>query len=751
MTDYSLAELEAELARRESPSVSAPTQDYSLSELEAELARRESAIELPETESGGFWDWYTTRPDGSQPPVKDQILGPVTSAGNALTFNLMDEVAAGGSALLQGDVPYYGDDSIFEQKLDELRGAERGFREASPGVALALDLPAVLKQPFKSGIGSRATIAGKTAQAAKEGAAYGAAYGFGGGESTEDRLYGAGAGAGVGALAGGGLTAAGAGISKGASAIGKAASDMGRKLELSAFGAGKSAIKKANKNQYDLFEGGAYKNPISRAIATFRKDGGNKVGDDAADILQELERQEAKYGDELTKLLGKAEGKQKDVIIPEFRYTDEYINSLPGVDKAAARKIADEAITNTTNNLDGTLTSLQREKVALSNRIKEAAWDKNADSLQTEIRKRVYGDLRRTIEDGFESVTGESGQAVRELNDQIAMRLRLNDIFTDALNTSESANVVNRVLQVIRTSGGGGVAALVGASALGPAGALIGPAIAYYATTPRGKIAIADALRGHSKEAIQAAAENGGEILSIVGPKLMAAMQRDSVSSMRPEDPTTGENRTPEDPNKSDFPSSSYSPKMVDSSNGLKSLIGMARGKPELPAASRDTFNTLINSKPKSNTSPVTNGGRSMDNDKAPKMESISYELERPELGPLVKAVIKVESNGNPKAESHAGAQGLMQLMPEIQKAFGVTDPFDVQQNVTAGERLLVEELRRFGDVELALAAYNAGSPAVRRAIKKAGGARDFQAIKKYLPKETQDYVPKVLRAYEVV
>lgn len=121
---------------------------------------------------------------------------------------------------------------------------------------------------------------------------------------------------------------------------------------------------------------------------------------------------------------------------------------------------------------------------------------------------------------------------------------------------------------------------------------------------------------------------------------------------------------------------------------------------------------------------------------------------------PLVQAIIKVESAGkgfplgNPRAVSPVGAQGLMQLMPAIQKAFNISDPFDPQENIRGGKALLEEELNRFKDLKTALAAYNAGSPAVKKAMKKAG-SKDYQAIERFLPTETQKYVEKVLRAYE--
>jgi soluble lytic murein transglycosylase-like protein len=115
------------------------------------------------------------------------------------------------------------------------------------------------------------------------------------------------------------------------------------------------------------------------------------------------------------------------------------------------------------------------------------------------------------------------------------------------------------------------------------------------------------------------------------------------------------------------------------------------------------------------------------------------------QLPSLVQAVIGVESRGNPRAVSEAGALGLMQLMPENIKTFGVSDPFDPLQNVEAGRMLLAEELDRYKDEKLALAAYNAGSPKVNRAIQ-AAGSRDWAIVQRYLPKETRDYVSKVFR-----
>jgi hypothetical protein len=98
----------------------------------------------------------------------------------------------------------------------------------------------------------------------------------------------------------------------------------------------------------------------------------------------------------------------------------------------------------------------------------------------------------------------------------------------------------------------------------------------------------------------------------------------------------------------------------------------------------------------------------------------------------LIKAVIMAESGYNPKAVSHKGAQGLMQLMPSTAKWLGVRDAFDPVLNIDGGVRYLRRLLDRFdGDVQLALAAYNAGS----RYVRKYGGVPPFKATHIYIKK----------------
>jgi len=103
----------------------------------------------------------------------------------------------------------------------------------------------------------------------------------------------------------------------------------------------------------------------------------------------------------------------------------------------------------------------------------------------------------------------------------------------------------------------------------------------------------------------------------------------------------------------------------------------------------------------------------------------------------LIKAVIKAESNFNPRAISPKGARGLMQIMPHNFKELGIYNPFDPRQNIMAGTLYLKRLVIRFDNLSLALAAYNAGPSVVST----------YNSVPPY--KETREYVRRVLRYYK--
>jgi soluble lytic murein transglycosylase-like protein len=99
----------------------------------------------------------------------------------------------------------------------------------------------------------------------------------------------------------------------------------------------------------------------------------------------------------------------------------------------------------------------------------------------------------------------------------------------------------------------------------------------------------------------------------------------------------------------------------------------------------------------------------------------------------LVSALIKVESGYRPRARSPRGAMGLMQLMPSTAREYNVRNPFDPRANIEAGVRHLKSLIDQFVDVEIGLAAYNAGEGAVKK----------FNGMPPY--RETRNYVSRIL------
>ncbi|GEA33650.1 lytic transglycosylase domain-containing protein [Clostridium diolis] len=109
----------------------------------------------------------------------------------------------------------------------------------------------------------------------------------------------------------------------------------------------------------------------------------------------------------------------------------------------------------------------------------------------------------------------------------------------------------------------------------------------------------------------------------------------------------------------------------------------------------------------------------------------------------LILAVIKQESDFDPNSTSGVGATGLMQIMPENFSHLGITDGYDVEQNVSGGTKLLKEYLDKYnGSSELALMAYNGGPGTMQR--RGVSSASDLYKM----PQETQNYVPKVMGYY---
>lgn len=146
-------------------------------------------------------------------------------------------------------------------------------------------------------------------------------------------------------------------------------------------------------------------------------------------------------------------------------------------------------------------------------------------------------------------------------------------------------------------------------------------------------------------------------------------------------------------------------------------------------------YTNMIKNVENSSNSSSVNPRSNAEIEKAIKAASQKYGVDEN----FIKAVIKQESSYSPNAVSSAGAMGLMQLMPSTAQSLGVTNPFDVNQNIDGGTKYLSQLLNMFGNSkELALAGYNAGPNAVNNS--------GYNISR--LPSETRNYVATIMGNY---
>lgn len=170
--------------------------------------------------------------------------------------------------------------------------------------------------------------------------------------------------------------------------------------------------------------------------------------------------------------------------------------------------------------------------------------------------------------------------------------------------------------------------------------------------------------------------------------------------------------------------------------NGRRVFVNEPAGTPREPLS--DVENGPARSAPAPASSARTGRGNGSGTPPAGLLQLAQATAERHQVDPaLVHALIEAESSWDPQAVSPKGALGLMQLIPATAQRFGVADPFDARQNLDGGVRYLRQLLERYnGDLQKALAAYNAGEGAVDRV----GGVPNYA--------ETVRYVRKVMDAY---
>jgi soluble lytic murein transglycosylase-like protein len=644
--------------------------------------------------------------------IDDSFLGNfkdnIVSAANT-AFPFADEGAAGLRSILPG----YGS---YDEELAAIRQGEKDYATVHPYQSAASGITGALATAplLPSGIAGRASIGGKMMQAGGEGAAYGIYQGYGSGEGVEDRL----SKAQTGGIVGGVASPAIVGVAQAASR------GMGRAAEaIRPPTADEAAIQALRITGSDIG-----KNPkLMSSLQAAQERGVFAAGESPADWIAANQQQIEDLGQGVSGLLSQVDAARVSPFRPTLSNATNYIKGKPQdaqklleqlqrrmdvldngvIDPSTGSRIIDP--------WDGTIQGLNEQKRALY----RIGYKANTDSAG--LDRALASDLKEAIENQAGQVLGPAeAEAVKALNAKQGQHLDLRKLLARADSRLKAADT--------RGSKEYGLTSLPVMGTLGLAGSAMTGNIAPAALAIGANLAKSAANSRVGKQAASAALSTGArasDSLSKIGdPRLIGTLAAalaglgsasPSQTSQAPKSQTTG-----------------AAASQKSSSKLVQALKAQA---PKTPRISGSPYSA----------SPISYNPTAQSN---PDQAASSY---RDIAARLMPALIQTESAGNPRARSTAGAEGLAQIMPAMQKAYGVTDPFDPEQSRRAGTEILTDELVRFKDIALALAAYNAGSPRVRKAMNRAtdtnrDGKISFEEAESYLPRETQNYVRKIAK-----
>jgi soluble lytic murein transglycosylase-like protein len=607
------------------------------------------------------------------------------SVGQGATFGFADEAAAGIRSILPG----YQD---YDAELAAIRQGRENFKEQSPALNFIGELGGSLALPAGA-IGKGATTAAKMANAAKVTAPLGALYGFGSREGGfQNRAQGALVDGAVSAVAAPLMVAGGEGVKK----LLKGAGDD---FERMALNVQRSDIKKADKFSR-VGDGKASR--ITQALQTAREKG-LFSGDRSADgLLGKADDLISGLGDETQAALKAVDAVQTDVVFPTMSNAEKFIANSPYEAEKLSKQFQ-QRMETLNKEWDGTVSGLN----SMKSKLYKIGYAGSTESKA--LDRAIAKDLKEAVEVQAKNLLGEEGSdAILAANRAQGDILTLKPILEKGKQLDEMPGGAAKGLRRLVVSPvGGGALGLFGA-ATGSTPLVLPALLAAAATTRKGLFVLSDAARAGASAAGKVASTPSASVAELTSA-LTRMARPEAKGSQEPEKGQLQSLQALAKPQTSQQPSMPRSAQSVSPKSSLTS----------------------------SSKNRITNGVSK---------SSVEMEVLAEAIAP---AVARIESGGDSKAVSAKGARGLMQLMPENIKTFGVTNPDDPEQSMKAGIKLLAEELTRFQDIRLALAAYNAGSPAVNRAIKKAG-TRDPDKVIALLSAETRNYVPKVMKALDV-
>lgn len=677
--------------------------DFTLEELLAEKERRQSLSNIQELPL----DDLLAEKDRRQAESQSSIGMGLYKGLQGVMLGGADEVGAAGNAVI--DKVLYGKDfgDSYSQYVAGAREQERLFDETSPVISTGSEIVGALLNPI-----DKMTKLGNVGKAALEGSIYGFNTGEGG---AIDRTQNAATNAATGAI-----------LTKGLEKLGGAfpgfAKGNARKLEQSAAGITAADRARMVKGAASKAYQRTGKHPIDRAVDTAKELGVFKDVGSPEQLMLSAQNKIDELDNAVSGLIRAADDFYTQPIPISFDAAEKAVKrATKGTDQRDAVKFLNDEVAAYLDGWDGSLTGLHEIKKFINKKAysadpkllnKEKLVDREIAKV---IRRKIEGETNKLAKNKL--LDPKMLEAVKTLNRQEGDLLSLVDIFRRQAAKDGADDMFKKLIRSMRTSGGFGVPALsgmyLGMPGLGVAAGLAGG----VAMSPKGRVGMASALRG-SVPAVE-------------------AMSKQAAKSVRPAYAMMNEVERPREETNTNRPQQSNLPLESDMQASYQGA------KKQTPSQLEAQQSEGLEERPYPYSRQDIAFTQGNQNVKRNSPELKAFIEEQP---PIIQAIIQTESAGDPKAVSPVGAQGLMQMMPAMQKAFDVQNPFDVRENVRGGTALFKEELDRFKDVRLALAAYNAGSPAVNRAIKRAK-SRKWEQVRKYLPKETRNYVPKVEKA----
>lgn len=633
----------------------------------------------------------------------ETATGGLINVGSGLTLGAMPKIVAGGNALIDALLGSQSISDAYTNRLAQVRALEGAYKQAAAPASVAkvplTEIGGSLLMPLPGGKAATTTEELATSAPVREAVKSiakqaGLGAGLSGGQTLissdkpiEERLQDAASAAGVGALLGGGLGSLVETI-KAVPTLASALSEYGKGLQRTSLG--------ARQGDYAKSRIIATSEPVAVTAETQTKKALNNVIDSG--VLGSSRNSYAMYDrllaaknsvdEKISSLISSFDAKGKKISPPTFDEALNYVSKNVPADKVNKYLNQIERLSDAIKREGaGTLEYLNAQRKAMSEK-----W-KDVNQSDPGFWRAMYMDMKKTIESHVPEI--------EKLNKEKQNYILTEPILARNIAAKEASANLTNAQKMLYTTGGWSIPSLTLLSGSPTTGMMLGAALkAATLKYPQSQIGKLATKIGQAGEGITGAGTES----------LVNALQKAIPSLTAVETPQQS------------FPSSIQVEKPANKydSMSIEELQGMLN---ELEGASTPPE--------KQDISAV--------------ISSAAQEHGVPEN--LVRAVMHIESGGNQKAISKAGAIGRMQLMPATAKALGV-DPYNEVGNVVGGVKFLGQLYRKYEDPKLVLAAYNMGEPKLDRAIAKTsakGLAPTWNNIVEnvYIPTETKKYVPK--------